>query len=122
MVSKLDNSYEDSRIKQRRWNPGTLAKLKECGVDIETPVAVRNTFYTKDRNSWNILQDYLKNIGESISVCDTLEFEGQNFFYIETLICVVPDLSILNDMTDRCVLIAAKFGAEYDGWFVDTSE
>jgi len=113
-------SVEHERNTQRRLNPVTLERLAANGSDLTRAHRIRNVFHVfSEGHIASLRHDLgrsnfnLEDKGKSPSRHD------EQYWEVEVEALLVPNLVSINAMTDRCVEIASRYDAEYDGWYTE---
>ena len=116
----MSETTEGERERQRAMNPVTLERLRVNGSDLARLHPVVNVFHAFGEPSLDRLDRALESSGFVLQERgERLEYEGTPYWKVEARIDLVPTLEAIHAMTDRCVDIATRHDAEYDGWYTE---
>lgn len=110
----------ESRAKQRAMNPISQKKLIDNGADLSREHDIVNVFYIfADSEISSLEEDLRKHRFEPNGPPKALREKGVQYWIVEAIFQLRPEVPDLNRMTDQCVQIAFSHDAEYDGWYTE---
>ena len=116
----MEISESDEKKRQRMWNPKTLALLKEKGANLSKPHDITNVFYPETTSAAKRLRRLLVAEGLEITQFEKIDEPVEpSYWAIHFIVKLIPTQRALDDMTDKCVELAAAAGTDYDGWYTE---
>ena len=116
----MSETTDGERERQRAMNPVTLERLRVNGSDLARVHQLINVFHAFAEPSLDTLDRALESSGFALEERgERLEYEGAPYWKVEARVDLVPTLEAIHAMTDRCVEIAMRHDAEYDGWYTE---
>ncbi len=106
---------------QQQMNPTTLNALRDKGCDLAAKQSVTSVFFAGSNEAAGHLKSVLIARGfTDVSSSHMIVDDCRSKWSIEAVRLLTLSLRAVNDLTDKCVDIAADVGVVYDGWYTET--
>lgn len=87
---------------------------------MNAPHRIVNVFHMPGKSACELLGEELLEAGHDL-LGDAVPqpIRGREYWVLESLRIIKPQLESIDQLTDWCVEVAQKFGGLYDGWYTE---